>query len=212
MIITQSGKLERIEQKLNALTHAVGAGLSIAAVIVLLSRAEGLLLRTTLAVYGGTQILLYLTSALTHLFYDMPRIYRGLRVVDQAAVYLLIAGTYTPVALVGLGGRPGLIVLGLEWGMALGGIALKTLVFRTPHLASDMLYLPMGWMILLVLRPLAARVSSGFLVWALAGGICYTVGVVFYAVKRIPLGHVAWHLWVLAGGTSFFIAFLNYLI
>ena len=204
--------LESVEQKLNSVTHGIGAGLAIAALILLAGRAQGAVLITVLAVYGGCQVFLYLSSALTHAFFDMTRTYGVLRIIDQAGVYLLIAGTYTPVALVVVGGSTGWIMFGLEWGMALAGILAKSIFFRGKHIASDLLYLPMGWLILFFLPAVLAAAPSGMLLRVLAGGICYTLGIAFYLIKRIPLGHVIWHLWVMAGGICFFTAFLRYLV
>lgn len=203
---------EQIEQKLNAVTHGIGAGLAIAALIALMIAVEEPSLRLLLLLYGVSQIILYLSSALTHVFYDMEGPYGVLRVVDQAAVYLLIAGTYTPVALGAVGGVAGWWMFGLEWGMAVLGIAAKATLFRGPHLATDLLYLPMGWLLLLFLGPVRAAVPPGMLTWIIAGGLCYTGGILFYLIKRIPLGHVFWHLAVIAGGSCFFIAFWRYLV
>lgn len=203
---------EQIEQKLNAVTHAVGAGLAIAALIALNVAAGDPGMNRLLMIYAVCQVILYLSSALTHVFYDMPGPYRVLRVVDQAAVYLLIAGTYTPVALGAVGGRAGWWMFGLEWGMAVAGIAAKSTLFRGPHPATDLLYLPMGWLLLLFLRPVAAAVPPAMILWMIAGGLCYTGGILFYLIKRIPLGHVLWHLAVIAGGSCFFTAFWRYLV
>lgn len=206
--------LELVEQKLNSVTHGIGAGMSIVGMIVLLvlgSRAGDPWMITSFAVYGSFQIFLYLSSALTHAFHDMPKVHNVLRVLDQAAVYLLIAGTYTPVALIVLRGGWGWSMFGIEWGLAAAGIIMKTLIFRGKHIASDLLYLPMGWLILFFIGPLSALVPAGLLMWIFIGGGCYSIGILFYIIKKIPLGHVIWHLFVLAGGICFFLGFILYL-
>ncbi|MBN2049104.1 MAG: hemolysin III family protein [Spirochaetales bacterium] len=210
-----SGTLEKVEQKLNAVTHGIGAGMSIVGLIVLLVLSAGTgdpWIITSFALYGSFQIFLYLSSTLTHVFHDMPRTYAVLRVFDQAAIYLLIAGTYTPVALVIMRGSGGWVMFGLEWGLALAGILMKSLVFRKKHIASDLLYLPMGWIIAFFIKPLLAAAPPALMMWIYIGGGCYTVGILFYLIKRIPLGHVIWHLFVLAGGVSFFLGFVLHLV
>ena len=211
----KSDTLELVEQKLNSVTHGIGAGMSIVGMIVLLVigvRAHNPRMITSFAVYGSFQIFLYLSSALTHAFHDMPKTYNALRVLDQAAVYLLIAGTYTPVALIVLRGGWGWIMFGIEWCLAVAGILMKSLVFRKKHIASDLLYLPMGWLILFFLASLTASAPGGLLMWIFIGGGCYSIGIIFYIIKKIPLGHVIWHLFVLAGGISFFLGFIFHLV
>ena len=210
-----AGILAKVEEKLNALTHGIGAGLSIAGLVVLLVlgvRSRDPWIITSFALYGSFQILLYLSSTLTHIFYDMPRPSAVMRVLDQAAIYLLIAGTYTPVALVVMRGHGGWIMFGVEWGLALAGIILKTVIIRGKHIATDLLYLPMGWMLLFFIRPLLALAPPGLMIWFYIGGGCYSIGILFYIIKKIPLGHVVWHLFVLAGGISFFMGFILHLV
>ena len=167
---------------------------------------------TSLTIYGSFQILLYLSSTLTHVFHDMPKTHSVFRVLDQASVYLLIAGTYTPVALIVLRGSGGWLMFGLEWGIAVAGILMKSLIFRKPHIVSDILYLPMGWLIVLFAGPVSALASEGLVMWIFIGGACYSIGIIFYVIKKIPLGHVIWHLFVLAGGISFYLGFLLHLV
>jgi hemolysin III len=206
--------IDQIEQKLNAVTHSIGAGLSIAGLVILMVlgvRTEDPWVITSFAVYGAFQIVLYLSSALTHVFYDMPRVFAVLRVFDQAAIYLLIAGTYTPVALIAMRGQGGWAMFGIEWGLALAGILMKTMFIRGKNIASDLLYLPMGWILIFFLPQVLSTVPGGLLLWIIIGGICYSIGIIFYLIKKIPLGHVIWHLFVLAGGISFFMGFVLHL-
>lgn len=206
---------QSIEEKLNSFTHSIGAGLSIAGLIILLQQTAlkggSSLAYVSYSIYGAFQILLYLSSALTHQFSDMPRINRVFRIIDQAAIYLLIAGTYTPAVLLGLQGVWGWSLFGIIWGLAVLGILSKTILFREKHLISDLLYLPMGWLVIIAIKPMTAVLPMDFLKWIFIGGGSYTVGIIFYISKRIPYSHVIWHLFVLAGGISFFLGFYFYL-
>jgi len=205
-----------LEERLNAVTHSVGAGLSIAGLIflmVLTSMKGGSALQyTTFALYGTFQIILYFSSTVTHQFADIPRIYNIARLFDQAAIYLLIAGTYTPVALLAMPDPWGWWMFGLIWGMAVLGIILKTVIYKEQHYASDLLYLPMGWLLLFFLKPLFQALPTGFIVWMFIGGLSYSVGIIFYLTKKIPLSHVIWHCFVIAGSVSFYLAFVLFLV
>ena len=204
-----------IEEILNSLTHAIGTGLAIAALIALLILAgenPDPWKYAAYTIYGVTQIILYLSSALLHGFAPYPRIRRRLNRLDHASIYLLIAGTYTPLTLTALRGPWGWSLFGVIWGLALIGIVMKTWVLKPPHLAADLLYLPMGWLIIVAIKPLLAAVPLEFLVWAVIGGVSYSVGVAFYAWHKLPFGHVIWHFFVLAGSASFFVAYSVYLL
>ncbi len=207
--------MHSVEEKLNSLTHGIGTGMSIAGLVFLLvlhgARSGTAVGYVSFSIYGAFQILLYLSSTLTHQFTDRPRVHAPLRVLDQAAVYLLIAGTYTPVALIAMGGRWGWTIFGLVWGIAILGILMKTLFLKGKHLLSDLLYLPMGWLIIIAIKPLRTSAPEGFLVWTMLGGGLYSLGIVFYLLKKLPLSHVIWHLFVLAGGISFYLGFAIYL-
>lgn len=212
----QKNTAHSVEEKLNSVTHSIGAGLSIAGLVFLLVLTRlnnGTPLQyVSFSLYGAFQILLYLSSAFTHQFADRPKVFEPLRVLDQAAIYLLIAGTYTPVALLGLQGRTGWIIFGAVWAMAAAGIIFKVFVFKEKHLASDFFYLPMGWLIITAVKPLVETMPRGFLIWALIGGLAYSIGIIFYMVRKIPFNHVIWHLFVLAGSISFYLSFAFYLV
>lgn len=209
------GKPHNVTERLNALTHSIGVGLSIAGFIflfVLTSMGEGGALRyVSFSIYGSFQILLYLSSSVSHQFTDMPRIYNPIRILDQSAIYLLIAGTYTPVTLLVLPRVWGWWILSIVWALALLGILMKTLVYRDKHILSDLLYLPMGWLFIVAIRPFLENSPPGLVRWVVAGGLCYSFGIVFYISKRIPFGHVIWHMFVLAGGICFYLGFALYL-
>ena len=199
------------EEIANSVTHGAGLLDSLAALPVLVLAAGARGDRWQLAgalVFGAALVLLYLTSALYHAL-PAGRAKRAWRVADHAAIYLLIAGTYTPFTLGALRGPWGWALLGAIWTLAAGGIAAKcTVGFRHPRL-STALYLGMGWLIVLALRPLVAHVAPAGLAWILAGGACYTGGVAFYAADtRLRYGHALWHLCVLAGSVCHFFAVL----
>ncbi|MDC7224856.1 MAG: hemolysin III family protein [Spirochaetales bacterium] len=204
------------EEKMNAFTHDVAAGLSIAGLVFLLyltgQRGGTPLHYVSFSLYGAFQILLYVSSGLTHMFTDKPHVHQVLRVMDQASVYLLIAGTYTPVALLGLGGAWGWSIFGVIWGMAVLGIAVKIALGPRKHIVSDLFYVPMGWTIVIAIKPLVHSAPKGLIMWIFLGGLCYTVGVIFYLLKRMPFSHVLWHLFVLGGSISFFLGFVKYLV
>lgn len=207
---------QSVEEKLNSITHGIGAGMSIAGLIFLLVLSgikPGTSIRfLAFTIYGAFQILLYLSSTLTHIFTDRPRVHKPLRIIDQASVYLLIAGTYTPVALLALPSPWSWVIFGLIWAMAVAGILMKTVFLPGKNIASDLLYLPMGWLILIAIKPLQETAPQGFLMWTMLGGALYTGGIVFYLWKKLPFSHVIWHLFVIAGGISFFLGFAKYLI
>lgn len=199
------------EEVANSVTHGAGLLASLAALPVLVLAAAGRGDPWQLAgglVFGAALVLLYLSSALYHAL-PAGRVKRACRVVDHAAIYLLIAGTYTPFALGALRGPWGWALLATIWTLALGGIAAKcTIGFRYPRL-STALYLAMGWLAVIAIRPLVAHVSPAGLAWILAGGLCYTGGVAFYATDtRLRYGHALWHLCVLAGSACHFLAVL----
>lgn len=164
------------------------------------------------SVFAATILLLYLTSTLYH---ALPRnkAKRVFQILDHGAIYLLIAGTYTPFTLGVLRGAWGWTLFGLVWGLALAGILLKAIGgVRYPTL-STCLYLAMGWLVLIAVKPLWLLVPSWGLFWLLAGGIAYTVGVAFFVIdERIRYSHFVWHLFVIAGTTCHFFAVLWYAI
>ena len=156
-------------------------------------------------------MLLYAASTLYH-GVPSPPAKRVLRQLDHAAVYLLIAGTYTPFTLVSLRGGWGWTLLALVWGLAILGIALQVAIPRRSRRPSVPLYLAMGWLIVIALEPLVRSVHSAGLVLLILGGLAYTLGVVFYAWQRLPYNHAVWHVFVLAGSICHFSCVLGYVI
>ncbi len=161
------------------------------------------------SIFGLTLVLLFLTSTLYHAV-THPGAKPVLRIIDHVAIYLLIAGTYTPLTLGVLRGGWGWALFGIVWGLGLAGVILKLVAgVRYPRLSVG-LYIAMGWLVVIAIKPLWDSLPVGGLLWLLAGGIAYTGGVVFYAANRLPYAHLIWHLCVLVGATCHFIAVLKY--
>lgn len=163
------------------------------------------------SVFAATMIMLYLSSTLYHAL-SRSKARSIFQILDHAAIYLLIAGTYTPFTLGVLRGGWGWTLFGLVWGLALGGVVLKAVAGIRYHGLSLCLYLLMGWLVVIALKPLWLSMPGWGLFWLLAGGIAYTLGVVFFVAERIPYSHFIWHLFVIAGTTCHFIAVLRYAI
>ena len=201
------------EEIANAISHGAGVVMGLAALPVLVvtaaRRGDGWQIVAG-AIYATTLVLLYSASTLYHALpshFPAKRLFRGL---DHGAIYLLIAGTYTPFALGALRGRWGWSILGTIWALALGGILLKMgLGFRYPRL-STALYLFMGWLMLAAARPLWLAVGPGGMAWIAAGGLSYTVGVYFYSHDHRHYHHFVWHLFVLAGSACHLVAVSRY--
>lgn len=203
-----------VEEVWHALTHGLGIPLSIAGLAVLVAFASingNAWHITSASIYGGTLILMFCASTLYHGVWQ-PRVKALLKKCDHAAIYLLIAGTYTPFLLVNLrhdGGWPMFVVV---WSLALAGVVLKFLDFRPLRRLSLVLYLGMGWLILFLIGPLLEQLSTGGLMLLAAGGVSYTLGAGFYASKKMPFHHVIWHVFVLAGSAFHYFSVLFFVI
>ncbi len=201
------------EEIMNSITHGIGAALSVAGltVLVVLAVLYGNVTQVvSFSIYGGSLIILYLASTLYHSF-QQPKIKRVLKFVDHASIFLLIAGTYTPFLLLGVQGAWGLTFLVIIWGIAILGVSFKAIFFNRMQKASVLLYIVMGWLSVLILKSLLAHMPVGGLIWLGAGGAAYTIGVIFYAMKKVPYMHGVWHLFVLAGSLCHYFAILLYL-
>lgn len=163
------------------------------------------------SVYGATLVLLYTASTLYHSVRS-PRLKRFFRIIDHASIYLLIAGTYTPFTLVNLRGGWGWTLFGLVWGLAALGILFKVFFVGRFSIASTAVYLLMGWLVVIAIKPLLTLVPSGGILWLLAGGLAYTAGVVFFAWERMPYNHAVWHVFVLTGSICHYFAVLFYVL
>jgi hemolysin III len=197
-----------VEELANSITHGVGLALSIIGLIVLivLSVTRGTawhILGCT--IYGVTLVLLYSASTLYHSF-RTPRLKRTLRILDHTAIYLLIAGTYTPFTLVNLRGFWGWTLFSLVWGLSVFGIVWKFFHAERFQIVSTLIYLAMGWLVLIAIKPVTIALPLSGILWLVAGGIFYTVGVLFFGLKRLPYNHAIWHVFVLAGSTCHYFA------
>lgn len=202
----------RGEEIANSVSHGVGFLAAVAALPILVIAAVGRGYAPGVvgaAVFGTTLVALYLTSTLYHAW-PPTRTKRVLRVVDHAAIFLLIAGTYTPFTLGVLRGAWGWTLFGLVWGLALAGVISKVFLgVRYPKISTGV-YLAMGWLIVIAVKPLWTQVPAWGLFWLAMGGLAYTLGVPFYAAKTSRFSHFVWHLFVLAGSTCHFFAVLRY--
>lgn len=202
------------EEIANSITHGLGALLSIAGLAVLIgfSSYYGSGRHITVSsIFGATLILLYLASTLYHSV-TLPQAKKILRLLDHSAIYLLIAGTYTPFLLINLRGPWGWSLFGLVWGVALIGIILNLTPLGRVRGLSLSLYLFLGWIVLVAIKPLLANLDPGGVRLLVAGGLAYTGGVVFYGWNRLPYNHAIWHLFVLVGSVCHFFAILFYVI
>jgi hemolysin III len=200
-------RLKSREEIANCLTHAFGAALSVAGLWCLMAAAaaRGASARhlVCFAVYGASLALLYGASTLYHAV-RAPRWKKLFRSLDHVCIYLLIAGSYTPFMLLGLKGTWGWTFFGIAWGIALAGMALKIFFTGKFPKISTGTYLAMSWMIVLAIKPLAAALPFWGMAWLVAGGISYTLGVVFFMWEKLPYNHAVWHLFTLGGSACHF--------
>jgi hemolysin III len=201
----------RGEEIANSLTHGVGVLLSIAGLAVLVTltalRADAWAV-TAGAIFGASMVLLYASSTLYHSL-RAPRLKHVVRVVDHVAIFYLIAGTYTPFMLVNLRGPWGWSLFGVVWALAVAGTALKIFFTGQFRVLSTLVYLFMGWLVIVAFKPLMEALPRGSLVMLISGGLAYSLGTVFYLWKRLPYHHAVWHMFVLAGSVCHFFAVLG---
>jgi hemolysin III len=194
-------------------THALGTLLAVGALVTMLLHSQGDILRSVSAgVFGTTLVLLYLSSTLYHAT-TCPRRKPLLQALDHACIYLLIAGSYTPLTLVALRGPWGWSLFGIVWFMALGGVLLKTLHRgKRDTWWSTALYIAMGWLAVVALGPMMRALPPAGLAWMVAGGLCYTFGVIFFAWRKLRFNHAIWHVFVLAGSACHVVATIGYIL
>lgn len=199
------------EEIANSLTHAIATGLSIAALVILIiaAVAEGNAWHiVSFSIFGSTLVLLYLASTLYHTI-PAANLKRLFKTLDHCAIYLLIAGTYTPFMLVSVRGVVGWSIFGVIWGLAVAGVVLKCFcVYRFKKL-SVAVYVGMGWLCVLAGKQMWTALSGTSLLLLLLGGLTYTLGVIFYVWKRLPYNHAIWHLFVMAGSILHFFSVLH---
>lgn len=200
------------EEKLNVYSHGAGFLLSLIALILLITRAvqlQNLWHILSFPVFGISLIVLYLASTLYHSS-KTEHIRKRLQVFDHAAIYVLIAGTYTPFALVTLEGTTGWTIFAIIWSMAFIGIVLKLFFTGRFEVISTLMYVAMGWLIVFNFNVLSENLYRTGLIWLVAGGIAYSVGAIFYSINRIKLNHAIFHFFVLAGSFCHFVTVYFY--
>jgi hemolysin III len=212
-LLVQSREQSRGEETANSISHGIGlVGALVATPFLIIHAVEygdtGFIVGVSL--FAASMVLLYLASTLYHAL-PIGKAKRVFRIIEHSAIFLLIAGTYTPLTLGVLRGPLGWGLFGLIWVIALFGVALKTLDKMFHPIFSPVLYLLMGWLILVAIKPLYTRLPASGMLWLLAGGLAYTVGVAFYAAgSRVRYCHFVWHLFVMAGTACHYFAVLWY--
>ena len=202
------------EEIANSTIHGIGVALALAALGTLITFAgisgDGFKIGASI-VYAIALVLEYTASTLYHAF-PQPTVKHVFKVLDHCGIYLLIAGTYTPFCLVTLRDKGGLLVFWVVWGLALAGIALEAFWAYRPRWLSALIYLVLGWIVVIAIKPLVATLAPAGLWLLISGGLAYTAGTVFYVLKRIPYMHAIWHIFVLAGSVLHFLAVLLYVV
>ncbi|MGQ8335544.1 PAQR family membrane homeostasis protein TrhA [Sunxiuqinia sp. A32] len=204
-------KLKRAEEIANSISHGIGIALSVAGVTLLV--VFGAIYGTawhvvSFAVFGISMIVLYLASTLFHSA-KKPRLKFKLNKFDHSAIYILIAGSYTPLSLISLRGWVGWTIFGLIWTFAIGGIVFKIWFYSSKlKFLSTFLYVAMGWLVIFAIVPMIQNVPATSLWFFLAGGLSYTGGVVFYLIPKVPFFHLVFHLFILGGSVCHFFGFL----
>lgn len=202
------------EEIANAITHGIGAALSVAALVVLIVFAawKGTAVHVvSFTIYGSAMLLLYVSSTLLHSF-PAGRAKQFFEIMDHSCIYLFIAGTYTPILFHIVQGALGWTLFGIVWGVAIAGVVFKSFFASRFLVMSTLLYIAMGWIIVFAWGPLVERLAPGGLNLLIAGGILYTFGTVFYVWRSFPYHHAVWHLFVLAGSILHFFSILLFVL
>jgi hemolysin III len=202
------------EEVVNSITHGIGVLLGIAALVLMVVYAtmDGSVYGIVSgAIFGASLIIAYASSAIYHAIL-YPPIKRFFRIMDHSCIFLLIAGTYTPFCLVTLNGPLGWTLFGVVWGLAIIGITMKFLYFDSFKVLSTAIYIGMGWLAVAVVVQLLHNLPLWGCLWMLAGGLAYTIGVIFFVYERVPFFHAVWHLFVLAGSICHFFAIYFYVM
>ena len=203
------------EEIANAVTHGVAALLSIAGLCVLVAFAASYsgsaLVVTAVAIFGASMVCLYTASTLYHAIPNI-RAKKVLQVLDHAMIYILIAGSYTPFCLVTLKGWVGITLCCAVWAIAIAGVSLQKILLKRSDWINCLLYLVMGWLVVLAMDPLISALPEGGLWLLVLGGVAYSVGVIFYIWEKLPYGHAVWHVFVFLGTVLQFFSVLLYVI
>lgn len=199
------------EEWLNALSHGIGFIVAIVGLVLLLMRSESGLAITASSIYGSSLLLMFLSSTVYHAV-PHQKVKGWLKLFDHSAIYLLIAGTYTPFMLVSVGGWVGTLGTALIWTIALAGVTFKWLAkHRFPRISLT-LYLVMGWLSLAFIYPLYQALPGAGMWLLVAGGLCFSVGVLFYVAKRYQFTHAIWHMFVVAGCTCHYLSIYYFVV
>ena len=202
------------EEIANSISHGIGAALAVAAIpiciVIAVSHGGGVALAAAL-IYTISMLLEYTASTLYHALVPAPA-KKVFKVLDHSAIYLFIAGSYTPFCLITLADSNGMLLCAIVWALAIIGVALEAFWVFRPRWVSAVIYLLLGWCVVGFLPPLIANLAFPGLMLLLAGGICYSIGCIFYVLKKIPYMHTVFHLWVLAGSVLQFLSIVLYVL
>ena len=202
------------EERINIVSHAFGLLLSIVGLVLLVIHASKYGNAWDVfgfTVFGASLVILYAASTWYHSTAE-PELRRKLRIVDHAAIYVLIAGTYTPFAIITLAGSTGNTIFIVVWSMAICGIGLKLFFTGRFNLLSTTMYVLMGWMMVFLIGPMRESLPAGGMAWLAVGGLSYTIGAILYGLKRISFGHAIFHMFVLVGSISHFVSIYFYVL
>jgi hemolysin III len=202
------------EELINIYSHAVGAFFSIVALVFLILRAireTGVQTIASFTVFGSSLVLLYVTSTLYHRCKN-PVQRKKLRVFDHVTIFILIAGTYTPFALITLQGWIGWVIFVISWGLALMGTGLKLFYTGQYKILSTLMYVFMGWLVIFAIKPLIENLPTAGLFWLLGGGLFYSMGAILYSIRKIPFNHAIFHCFVLMGSFCHFVSVYYYVL
>jgi len=203
-----------LEERINISSHAAGLFLSLLATVLMVVRASqhgDAWHIVSVCIFGAGLVALYAASTAYHSA-TQPQLRARLRIIDHATIYFLIAGTYTPFALITLNGIVGWVLFAVSWGFAATGIYLKIHFTGRFDLLSTLMYVFMGWIIIFAVKPLVASLPAAGLYWLVAGGLSYTLGAAIYSIKKIPLNHAIFHGFVLGGSLCHFVAVYFYVL
>lgn len=198
------------EEFWNGLTHGIAALLTIPATLLLVNKAQNngsTIEIISYVIFGISMFCLYFASTMYHVW---PTHKTFLKKLDHSSIFLLIAGTYTPIVLIALGGKIGWTIFVIQWVLAAIGIVLKQFFVYRFKAISLLVYIGMGWIIIFVAKPLFAHIGIGGFITLLSGGLCYTVGTYFYKNQKIPYNHAIWHLFVMGGSVAMFLSIYLY--
>ena len=203
-----------IEEKINIISHGIGLILSIVALVLLVTHANlhgDVWHVVSFSIFGASLIILYAASTFYHSA-KKPRLRKRMKIIDHASIYVLIAGSYTPFTLVTLNSTIGWVIFGTSWGLALTGIILKLFFTGKYNLISTVMYILMGWIIILAIKPLINNLPLEGLLLLFAGGISYTIGAIIYSIRKIKFNHAIFHIFVLMGSFCHFISVFYYVL